>query len=162
MVDNLVDEYAGYYESDTQSGQPLEAGQTSGRERDMAIRVPSAQWTNSWAGWTWSAASFAEPVRRGRVRPVLRHHRPAGRAQGAARADRKALMATAAGLTGIVELSDRFYDLQAEIDSMGRIRNWDSTAGLRPVSTCAAEVAGSHQMQPVGGNLGEAHPRRLR
>ena len=32
-VDNLVDEYEGYYESDSQSGQPIQPGDSAGRQR---------------------------------------------------------------------------------------------------------------------------------
>jgi anti-sigma factor RsiW len=39
-IDNLVDEYDAYYESDSQSGQPIGAGRSDGRQRTMLIACP--------------------------------------------------------------------------------------------------------------------------
>ena len=63
-------------------------------------------------------------------------------------------MTSATDLTVIADLSDRFYNLQAEIDSLeGRIRGWDSKADFSLVTVSMTEVLARDQMQPVGNTL---------
>jgi hypothetical protein len=64
------------------------------------------------------------------------------------------LLTSATDLTAVVELQDKFYDLQAEIDSLeGRIRGWDSKADYSQVTVHMAEVPVRDQVQPVGDSL---------
>jgi hypothetical protein len=65
-------------------------------------------------------------------------------------------MTSATNLTDIADLSDRFYDLQAEIDSLeGDIRGWNSKADDSLVTVSMTEVPVRDQLQPVGNTLGE-------
>ncbi len=154
MVDNLVDEYAGYYESDSQSGSPIEPGQSIGRERDMSIRVPSAQVDEFLTGLDVVGSIV---YKNQSAQDVSDQYYDAAARLNALKAQREQierLMETATDLTGIVELSDRFYDLQAEIDAMeGRIRDWNSKADYAQVSVRMTEVAVRTQVLPVGDSL---------
>lgn len=154
MVDDLVDEYAGYYESDSQSGSPIEPGQSIGRERDMSIRVPSAQLDEFLTGLDVIGNIV---YKNQSAQDVSDQYYDAAARLNALKAQREQiekLMETTTDLTGIVELSDRLYDLQAEIDTMeGRIRGWDSRANYAQVSVRMTEVAVRDQLQPMGDSL---------
>jgi hypothetical protein len=154
MIDNLVDEYAGYYESDSQSGSPIEPGQSVGRERDMSIRVPSAQLDEFLTGLDVIGNIVFKNQSAQDVSDQYYDTTARLNALKAQREQIERLMETTTDLPGIVELSDRLYDLQAEIDTMeGRIRGWDSKANYAQVSVRMTEVAVRDQVQPVGDSL---------
>lgn len=153
-VDNLVDEYAAYYESDSQSGQPLKAGQGSGRERDMMIRVPGAQLDEFLAGLdVIGTATYKNQT----AQDISSDYYDASARLDALKAQRdqlNKLMSGATDLAAVVSLADKFYEIQAEIDSMeGRIRGWDSEADYARVSVHLSEAAVRDQVQPVGDSL---------
>lgn len=153
-VDNLVDEYEGYYESDSQSGQPLEPGASVGRQRDMVIRVPSAQLDEFLTGLD----VIGNVVYKNQTaEDVSAQYYDAAVRLDALKTQRdqiSKLMASATDLTAIADLSDRFYDLQAEIDSLeGRIRGWDSKADDSLVTVSLTEVPVRDQMRPMGNTL---------
>ncbi len=153
-VDNLVAEYEGYYEADSQSGQPIKPGDTAGRQRDMTIRVPSAQLDE----FLTSLDVIGNVVYKSKnAEDVSSQYFDASARLSALKTQRdqiNKLMQTATDLTAVVELQDKFYDLQAEIDSLeGRIRGWDSQADYAQVSVHLAEVPVRDQVQPVGDSL---------
>ena len=153
-VDNLVGEYEGYFESDSQSGQPLEPGGSVGRQRDMAIRVPSAQLDEFLTGLD----VIGNVVYKNQTaEDVSSQYYDATARLDALKTQREQinkLMTSATDLTVIADLSDRFYNLQAEIDSLeGRIRGWDSKADFSLVTVSMTEVLARDQMQPVGNTL---------
>ena len=155
-VDNLVGEYEGYYESDSQSGQPLQPGGSAGRQRDMVIRVPSAQLDEFLTGLD----VIGNVVYKNQTaEDVSSQYYDADVRLDALKTQRdqiNKLMASATDLTAIADLSDRFYNLQAEIDSLeGRIRGWDSKADDSLVTVSMTEVPVRDQMQPVGNTLAE-------
>ena len=155
-VDNLVGEYDAYYESDSLSGQPIKAGQASGRQRMMMIRVPSAQLDEFLTsldviGSVTSRIRSAEDVSANYYDATARLN-----ALKAQREQIEKLMTGATDLSAVVELQDKFYELQAEIDSLeGRIRGWESKADYAQVSVDMTEVAVRDQVQPVGDTLME-------
>lgn len=155
-VDNLVDEYEGYYESDSQSGQPLQPGGSAGRQRDMVIRVPSAQLDEFLTGLDVIGNIV---YKNQTAEDVSAQYYDAAARLDALKTQRDQitkLMASATDLTAIADLSDRFYDLQAEIDSLeGRIRGWDSKADDSLVTVSMTEVPVRDQMRPVGSTLAE-------
>jgi hypothetical protein len=155
-VDNLVGEYEGYYESDSQSGQPLQPGGSAGRQRDMVIRVPSAQLDEFLTGLDVIGNAV---YKNQTAEDVSSQYYDADVRLGALKTQRdqiNKLMASATDLTAIADLSDRFYNLQAEIDSLeGRVRGWDSKADDSLVTVSMTEVPVRDQVQPVGNTLGE-------
>jgi hypothetical protein len=153
-VDNLVDEYEAYYESKSQSGQPIKPGEATGRERDMSIRVPSDQLDEFLTGLDVIGTVTYENET---AQDVSSDYYDANARLDALKAQRDQitkLISTATDLTGIVELQDKFYEIQAEIDQLeGRIRGWDSQASYSQVSVHMTEVAVRNQVQPVGDTL---------
>ena len=153
-VDNLVDEYEGYYESDSQSGQPIQPGDSAGRQRDLVIRVPSAQLDEFLTGLDVIGNVL---YKNQTAEDVSAQYYDATARLDALKTQRdqiNKLMASATDLTAIADLSDRFYNLQAEIDSLeGRIRGWDSKADYSLVTVSMTEVPVRDQMQPVGSTL---------
>ncbi len=152
-IDNLVDEYEGYYESDTQSGQPLEAG-SSGRDRHMDVRVPSAQLDEFLTGLDVIGASvyknqIAQDISSQYYDTAVRLD-----ALKLQRDQINKLIESATDLTAVVDLSDKFYELQAQIDSLeGRIRGWDNQADYAQVSVRLREVAVRDQVHSAGDSL---------
>ncbi len=155
-VDNLVDEYDAYYESDSQSGQPIKAGESTGRQRDMSIRVPSAQLDEFLAGMDVIGTIVYKSQT---AEDVSSQYYDANARLDALKAQRdqiSKLMTSATDLTAIADLSDRFYNLQAEIDQLeGSIRGWDSKADDSQVTVRMTEVPVRDQVQPVGSSLME-------
>jgi hypothetical protein len=151
-----VEEYEAYYESKSQSGQPIQAGESTGRQRDMTIRVPSAQLDEFLTGLDVIGSVV---YKNETAEDVSTQYYDATARLNALKAQRdqiNKLMTSATDLTAIADLSDRFYNLQAEIDSLeGRIRGWDSKADYSQVSVSMTEVPVRTQMQPVGDSLME-------
>jgi hypothetical protein len=153
-IDNLVDEYEAYYESKSQSGQPIKAGETTGRERDMTIRVPSDQLDEFLTSLDVIGTITYENET---AQDVSSNYYDANARLNALKAQRdqiNKLISTATDLTGIVELQDKFYSIQAEIDQLeGSIRGWDSKASYSQVDVHMTEAAVRDQVQPVGDTL---------
>ncbi len=131
----------------------LEPGVGGGRQRDMVIRVPSAQLDE----FLTSLDVIGSVVNKNETaEDVSGQYYDAAVRLDALKAQRdqiSKLMTSATELSAIADLSDRFYDLQAEIDSLeGRIRGWDSKADDSQVSVSLTEVPVRDQMQPVGGS----------
>ena len=155
-VDNLVTEYEGYYEADSQNGQPIKPGESVGRQRDMTIRVPSAQLDE----FLTSMDVIGSVIYKSKnAEDVSSQYYDASARLNALKTQRdqiNKLMESATDLTAVVELQDKFYDLQAEIDSLeGRIRGWDSRADYSEVTVHLSEVPVRNQVQPVGDSLME-------
>jgi anti-sigma factor RsiW len=153
-IDNLVTEYVGYYEADSQNGQPIKPGESIGRQRDMMIRVPSAQLDEFLASLDVIGSVVFKSKN---AEDVSSQYYDASARLTALKTQRdqiNKLMGTATDLTAVVELQDKFYDLQAEIDSLeGRIRGWDSRADYAQVTVHLSEVPVRNQVQPVGDSL---------
>ncbi len=155
-IDNLVDEYDAYYESDSQSGQPIGAGRSDGRQRTMLIRVPAAQLDEFLTsldviGSVTSKTRSAEDV-------SANYYDAAAQldALEAQQAQIERLMGSAADIGAVVELQDKFYELQAEINSLeSRIRGWESKADYVRVNVDLTEVTAVDPERPTGDTLME-------
>ena len=153
-IDNLVGEYEAYYESDSQSGQPIQPGESTGRERDMTIRVPSDSLDEFLTGLdVIGTVTYKNET----AQDVSSSYFDANARLDALKAQRdqiNKLISTTTDLNGVVALQDKFYDIQAEIDQLeGSIRGWDSKAGYSQVDVHMTEVPVRNQVQPVGDTL---------
>jgi hypothetical protein len=71
-------------------------------------------------------------------------------------------MQTATDLTAVVELQDKFYDLQADrFAGRPHPRGWDSQRYYAQVSVHLAEVAVRDQVAAGGRQPDRAHPHRI-
>jgi hypothetical protein len=153
-IDDLVGEYAGYFESGSESGQPLKVGEYSGRRREMLIRIPSGQ-----------LDEFLESLdvvgtvtyRNETAQDVSSQYYDVNAQLEALKLQRdrlNELVGSADDLANILALEDKFYEVQGEINALeGRLRDWNSKADLAQVSVTLTEVPVRTQVQPVGDSL---------
>lgn len=155
-IEDLIDEYEGYFEQNSQRGQILEPGMTEGRTLYVTVRVPSEKLDDflvslSAVGTTTYSSESAEDI-------SSRYYDTQARldVKKEQHTRLKELIAEADSLTDIIELENKLYEVQADIDSIeGQLRGWNSQASLSSVDITMTEVAQRDKVQPITDSLGD-------
>ncbi|MEG1606168.1 MAG: DUF4349 domain-containing protein [Clostridia bacterium] len=153
-VQNLVDEYQGYFEQSTVEGRPLEAGNAVGRTASMTVRVQEAQLDEFLAsldavGTVTYKSESAEDI-------SSQYYDVASRlaAYKAQQTRLGELVKSAANLEDMLLLEDKQTQVQQSIDELeGQMRGWDSLANDAPVYITLTEVAAGGQALVPGTTL---------
>lgn len=154
-IEDLVNEYEGYFESSIVTGQPLEEDKTGGRVREMNVRVPSEQLSEF---LTSLDAVGSVTYRSEEAQDISGDYYDAQARLNALKAQRdrlNQLVSEAQDVAEIIEIEDKLYEVQASIDALeSRLRGWDSKASYSQVYVRLTEVAERDRLQPIDENLG--------
>lgn len=141
---DLVNEYEGYFELSSVSGQPLRDQETAGRTAILTIRVPTSKLDEFMQALDNLGVTVASELRAEDVTGRYRDTETRLSSLNKQRDRLNELIAQASTLSDIVELEDKLYEVQAEIDSLeGTIQDYDSRERMARVELTLSEVAGS-------------------
>lgn len=155
-IEDLVGEHDGYIEYRSERGQALEPGGTEGRTLYLTVRVPTENLDEflsslSAVGTTAYSSENAEDI-------SSRYYDTQARldVKKEQHARLKELIADAETLTDIIELENKLYEVQGDIDSLeGQLRGWNNQVSLSTVEITLTEVAQRDKVQPITDSLSD-------
>lgn len=141
-IKDLVSGNDGYFEVETTSGTPIEAGQKTGRLLSAVIRVPSAKLSDLLSeleahGTTTYRQELSEDIS---AQYYDTQSRLASYEAQLARLNE--MNASATTVEDLIAIEDKVREVIAQIDSLnGTINNWDSRASYSRVDLTLTEVS---------------------
>lgn len=153
-ISGLVDEYAGYFESEETYGRAMDRGQ-NGRYASMTARVP----TDELDAFLTALDAVGTVTSKSETQTDIsdRYYDAAGRLETYKTQLTKynQLVSTATGLEDMLLLQGHIDETQAMIDSVqGQINGWDSRVARSTVNISVTEIAVREQ-QALESDLGE-------